>query len=288
MIQHLPIEVWANITTNLSNGDILNLALCCKRFNEFFNESIITRQLVENEYKYTEEYQELQRNHDYEQARERLRDRVLAQRAIREAKPFLETTIHGANSFICTNGVLGYIWDDKFSLLYLWRITRNKHPRSRILLTNLIWESGTNTPWSNMCEVRPIHFNCDILSFLCVFPEPKQYWLVVMDIGRRKGPYSQPLSEDSGLFVRNDHSYLWYGTHEDNEERCWVLRSLNLEAGEWANDVIRLPHSVGIMVGATVSFEIISNYLYAISIPDGYNDHTGHLDDEYRAFQIPV
>jgi hypothetical protein len=120
-------------------------------------------------------------------------------------------------------------------------------------------------------------------------------WLVAID--RRIDPHEDPVKlvcpiDHSGkLFVRQNGSYLYYGTHTgmstEHRHHEWVIMGTNLEAGE-KMPVVQLGGFVGSDIGVTVCFEIYNDYFYALSNQTSFDVEEIDWTSCYHCVRFPV
>ena len=114
--------------------------------------------------------------------------------------------------------------------------------------------------------------------------DEREFWLLAIDVrgtsepkyGRLRLRVSLPISKR--LFVRNDASYLYYGSlcsRRYTEQSRWFIQCADLRTGEFLTQKpIELENFPGDEVDETVCFGIFQGYLYAVSTQVDLQDET--------------
>ncbi|KAK6857728.1 hypothetical protein PG995_005427 [Apiospora arundinis] len=93
------------------------------------------------------------------------------------------------------------------------------------------------------------------------------------------------------LFVRNNKSYLYYGTHSEygaDGIPKWVLRFFDMTKRHLSRRKIHLSNLVGHEIGSTVCFEIIDGYLYGMSNQTAFEVEEIDWTSYYYCFRFPL
>ena len=130
-------------------------------------------------------------------------------------------------------------------------------------------------------SISHLSYSNGILACICEITETGGSWLVVLDLYKTKAR-SNPETEKKGkvlvceqlscttkLFVRQDGSHLYYGTHSafgSHGHHEWMIHVFDLTTGQRVTDK---PHQLvdffGSELGSTVCFEIYNGSFYAVS-----------------------
>jgi hypothetical protein len=99
------------------------------------------------------------------------------------------------------------------------------------------------------------------------------------------------LETTSRLFVRQDASSLFYGTHahtnNSHHHREWLIEGTNLETSE-RYPPVQLDDFVGTDLGLTVCFEIYNGYFYALSNQTSFDLEEIDWTSYYHCIRFPV
>lgn len=260
-------------------------------------ESILT--LLKN-IPFSSDYEEGRRTGDFGQA---LRRRVKRRSALRKANPFhiLEISREAVH-FTYTNGALCYTTKQASHAhehrLRILLLQGSPVQELNINVLQLISESEiSDFDESRPYEFKPLYHAEGFVS--CLFEQRKAHsrgrWLMIYSIEKGKVLQSKPLRSTANIFVRNNKSYLYYGTKSEpfDGQRRWVLHGFSLEAFEWLPRRIILWDLAGSDIGSTVCFEIFDDHLYGVSsqelteLEDTEWTASGHpLNSFYYAFRF--
>ncbi|KAL0929472.1 F-box domain-containing protein [Colletotrichum truncatum] len=128
----------------------------------------------------------------------------------------------------------------------------------------------------------------------CIYIPPKaegRSRLVVVDVENKELLTCFRLESSHKLFVRNSQHYLYYGTHSttgDDGFKRWALKQFNIRDRQWGTGRLDLEHLVGSDMGATVCFEIIDDYFYALSSLTSFEVYETDWTSHYYGFRLPL
>jgi hypothetical protein len=148
-------------------------------------------------------------------------------------------------------------------------------------------------------KFKPLYYADGIVS--CLYERRKSpscgRWLIIYNLEKRKIINSHPLRSTANIFVRNNGSFLYYGTKSEpfDGQRRWVLYGFSLEESQWLSRRVILWDLAGSEIGSTICFEIFGDYLYGVSsqelteLEDTEWSTSGHpLNSFYYAFRFPL
>jgi hypothetical protein len=130
-------------------------------------------------------------------------------------------------------------------------------------------------------SISHLNYSNGILACVCEISETGESWLVVLDPYHSKDG-SKPETEKkrqvllreqlictTKLFIRQDGSHLYYGTHSafgSHGHHEWMVQGFNLATGHRVTEKpIQLVDFFGSELGSTVCFEIHNGSFYAVS-----------------------
>ncbi|KAK7997632.1 fungal specific transcription factor [Apiospora arundinis] len=261
-IRELPYEIMANVAMSLSIEEIL---ICPSAVITF---GTLLPKIASAKIPFSLEAQQAELDGDYAKA---LRRVVKRRRAIAEARPYVVAIVGLADSHVFSSGKLCYVHEEDIAQRWL-RILDLHNPSGQETVIDIPRLTEEAIPHSKNCQdssFSVIHNAEGITSCLYSFtiPEPED-WLLIIDTENHELVGAILLESTTGLFVRNNGSYLYYGTHsEDGPDGFprWVLRYFDMTRRHLSRRKIHLSDLVGHEIGSTVCFEIIDGYLYGLS-----------------------
>lgn len=131
-------------------------------------------------------------------------------------------------------------------------------------------------PGSSPIRLSLLHYSEGILAFLVELAEGPEAWLFAIDLRRRPANARNgrlrlrtQLSSTRRLFVRQNSSYLYYGTHSSlgyHGYPLWAIHCVDLRTGRHLTEKpVELEHFAGNEIGQTVCFGLHQDHLYAVS-----------------------
>lgn len=185
--------------------------------------------------------------------------------SITTASPYSVSVVGFCDSFLYCQGVLCYTLDDKLRILDL----HGSHGHETVVcIPDLLREFLPEPEEDISGRFRILHFNEGIISCLYkISAADSVAYLVVLDL---KGQIllNHRLEATEKIFARHNSKVLYYGIYTgdiNDRHKKWVLRGCQLEEKSWFDHSIYLPELIGSDIGATVCFEIIGDYFYALS-----------------------
>ncbi|KAE9566756.1 hypothetical protein CGMCC3_g17106 [Colletotrichum fructicola] len=214
---------------------------------------------------------------------------VKTQEALITASPFSVAFVALADDYIYCNGMLCYIHpaDKNLHLFHLHQSAE----KEMVIDVHELLSRDFNFPPCDKYNFRPIHYASNILS--CMYTPPKSAGpsrLFVVDVGQRTSLTNHVLPFRKKLFVRNNSKHLFCGTHSeigDDDFTRWRLEHFDITNRKWTLGYISPGDVVGGDIGATVSFEIIDDYFYAVSSSTTSDDEFARMS-YYYGLRFPV
>lgn len=191
---------------------------------------------------------------------------VKSREAISSASPFLAALVAFAESWLYTNGVLCHIRGRSLRLL---DIHNSADSELVVDIRKLLDEAIPESRGYKKYKFRLLYQAYGVVS--CLYAHKRlnvEHWLVVFQPAKHKILTTRRLGLSTGIFVRNNSRFLYYGTQSDvwaDQPRRWVLQGFSIESGDWFDKARPLPGTVGSEIGTTVCFEIIDEYFYVLA-----------------------
>ncbi len=224
--------------------------------------------------------------------------------ALRTAWPYSASILAYATSFTYHQGLLCYLSDGHIRLLDVHACSRNE----RIIDAAAIGQLTRDSPAlhrSNGPSAKISLLGCtrDILVCLAAFAELGESWLTVLDV-RQSG--NQTMTEEvhplgrvmlrrhlnctKKLFVRQDGSYLYYGTHSalgSTGHHEWMIQGIDLkEHSPVTEKPLQLVEFVGSELGSTACFEIHDGTFYAVTNQTSFETEEVDWTSYYHCIQF--
>lgn len=276
----MPSEILRLIAVSLDPDDLFNLALTSRHFEHVIRDGVICRSVLENAryspeyrpFKDTEAKDDAKRTKEYARA---LRTLVKRRRAVQMARPFHVLEIsREAVHFIYANGAVCYTTKRTSPVhQHHLRILNLKGPSARevsIDVLKLIEASAVSDfEESRPYHFRPLYYAHGIIS--CFFDQRKSpgtgRWLIIYSLKDNRILSSYHLRSSSNIFVRNNETYLYYGSRSELVEgkRRWSIRRFDLQKSSWLPRKSILRDLVGSDIGSTICFELFGDHLYGVS-----------------------
>ncbi|KAK8009778.1 CHY zinc finger domain-containing protein [Apiospora arundinis] len=253
---------------SLSIEEIFDFSLCCRHFQFLVTDDSFCKTIVRAKIPFSLEVQQAEREGGYARA---LRRVVKRRRAIAEARPYVVAIVALADSHVFSSGKLCYVHEESIAQRWL-RILDLHNPSGQETVIDIPRLTEEAIPDSENCQdysFSVIHNAEGITSSLysVTLPTPEDQ-LLIIDTENHELASTILLESTVRLFVRNNKSYLYYGTHSEygaDGFRKWVLRFFDMTKRHVSGRKIHLSNLVGCEVGSTVCFEIIDGYLYGLS-----------------------
>lgn len=233
----------------------------------------------------------------YRQAIRRLFD---VREAVATAQPYSASIMGHAESFQFKHGVLCYKDGDVIRILNVHQADEIEHVinvKAAFFEHVLRQSCPVNT---HALHITLLHYSDGLASCLCEWVGEK--WLVAFDTGGHSSKGSsnrvrivRRLRSARELFVRNNASFLYYGTHSrivyhgQHDHYEWLIHGVDLlEDRNLTGQPIQLENVVGSEIGSTVCFEIRDNYLYAVSNQTSHEEEEIDWTSFYVCVRIPL
>ncbi|KAK1839803.1 F-box domain-containing protein [Colletotrichum chrysophilum] len=214
---------------------------------------------------------------------------VKTQEALITASPFSLAFVALADDYIYCHGMLCYIHhvDKNLHLLNL----HQPATKEMAIGVHEILNCDPNFSPSDTYNFRPIHYASNILSYTYTpVKSAGRSSLFVIDVDQRTCLTNRVLPFRKKLFVRNNSNHLFCGTYSeigDDDFTRWRLEHFDITNRKWTPGNISLRDVVGKDIGATVSFEIIDDYFYAVSSSTTSDNEFARMS-YYYGLRFPV
>jgi hypothetical protein len=227
--------------------------------------------------------------------REALRRLSSIREAYKTANPFSCSVLAYGAAFLYKQGVLCYLEGSELRFLDLneWSCEEQV-----IDIQALACDAtgASSSFYKTPAKSTLLSYQDNILAFLFELDaDAGGSWLIAIDrrIPEPNSPviFVRPLETTSRLFVRQDASSLFYGTHthtnNSHHHREWLIEGTNLKTSE-RYPPVQLDDFVGTDLGLTVCFEIYNGYFYALSNQTSFDLEEIDWTSYYHCIRFPV
>lgn len=210
--------------------------------------------------------------------------------AVATAQPYSASLVGVGEGFSFNQGILCYIQGSSLRVLNV----REASEMEVVVNVGTLLELAERTA----SKYKLLNYSDGIATVLCQNDDEDPAWLLAIDV-RRKIPqgqtrlrFSRRLRSTRRIFVRNNASYLYFGTHSalaGHGYREWVLVGYDLKASKFLNErPMQLDNFVGAEIGSGVCFEIKDGYFYAISNQNSFEDEEIDWTSYYICVRFPL
>ncbi|KAI1331905.1 hypothetical protein F5Y16DRAFT_246841 [Xylariaceae sp. FL0255] len=293
-LQRLPYELVAYVVQDLDIEDVFNLSLSSKHFQYIIQEDRFCKPVIMTKASYTLEAEEAESTGHFARALRRLTKR---RGALSHACPYFVGIVCSADSYEYSGGKLCYVIEErpKKRWLRILDVHRSTDWELVIDIPTLVRVAVPQAASRRKYKFRVLHQKAGIVACHLSFTLPDaetENWLLILNPEKHQLLDQSRLNSAHRIFVRNDHRYLYVGTHSGEGAdglRKWVLRGFDLENCQWlSHPSLHLSHVVGCDVGSAVCFEIYDDWFYGLS-----NRTLDEVDDPdwtsyYHCFRFPL
>lgn len=238
-----------------------------------------------------------------------LRRLIKRRQAIRTAAPYTAAVLAVAKSWLYASGVLCHVQDRTLRILDLYGPSNSTE--TVVDVRGLLDEAA---PAALISESHPsgqaqrrrrfkfslLHYASGLLSCLYTCrdrhnrntpPADSESHLVVVNVAKRSLVACKQLETTHRIFIRNDATFLYVGTHSEvgnDGFRRWVLMGYDIAQAQWLSSKIHLMDMVGSDIGQSVCFEIIDGFFYGISNQTSFEVNEVDWTSYYHCFRFPV
>jgi hypothetical protein len=209
--------------------------------------------------------------------------------------PYLVAIVAFADTWLYENGVLCYVRGSQLRILDLHRsATDEVLVDIRKLVDKAIEEPRTSPRY----RFQLLYCANGIVSCLYTHATHATHgrvgyknWIVVFDPRAGHIITVQRLESTSHIFVRNNHQFLYYGTHSErggDGYNRWVIIAFDLTTRAWLNQRLDFPAVIGSDIGSTVCFEIFDGYFYGLSNQTCLEVEEVDWVSYYTCFRFPL
>lgn len=218
-----------------------------------------------------------------------LRTCVKTTEALATAKPYSIAYVGLGHTFIYRNGCLWYADDSTLRLL-----ETRQSPKVEIvidqpsLLSKTVFRSQQKVAGS----ISFLHYHEGVLSCLYRYSHPRRGgWLIAVDVRKPTILISTAVASTEKLFARHDREFLYYGVSTSNggdDRKRWDLHGYDLKTGLYLGRYNFLYDLIGDEIGATICFEVIDGFFYAISNETTYAVEEVDWTSFYHGRRFPL
>ncbi|PLN83295.1 F-box domain protein [Aspergillus taichungensis] len=270
-LDSVPYDIFYQIASTLDCQDLIHLSRVNHALHDLLRNESIARKIIED-LRYTKEGQRaIRSSKGYRNAVGRLFD---VKESFATAQPYSASILGYGSAFLYGGGSLCYIFEDEIRSL-------DVHGASRVeqvlnIYTVLSRALPGCDPAKNAVSISLLHYSHGILSFMAEVVDREEAWLLAVDMRPRKQcarsgrlRLRTQLQSTRRLFVRNNRSYLYYGTHSAlgyHGYPQWSVNCVNLDTGpDPTQHTVVLHNFAGTEIGQTVCFDVHEDHLYAVS-----------------------
>ncbi|KAI1315046.1 hypothetical protein F5Y16DRAFT_406985 [Xylariaceae sp. FL0255] len=294
-IQGLPYELVAYVVQDLDIEDVFNLSLTNKHFQYIIRQDNFCKPVIVAQASYTLEANEAKRTGRYARALRRLSKR---RDALSHASPyFVGKVVRSADSYEYSGGTLCYVIKERPKKWWLRLLDVHKSLDWELVIDipTLVRLAVPQAAGRRNFKFRVLHQSAGIVACHFSFTLPNaetENWILILNPEKHQILEQSRLNSAHRIFVRNNHGYLYVGTHSGEGAdglRKWVLRGFDLETRQWlSHPSLHLSHVVGYDIGSAVCFEIYDGWFYGLS-----NRTLDEIEDPdwmsyYYCFRFPL
>ena len=182
------------------------------------------------------------------------------------AKPYSVAIVGQGQSYLYCKGSLWYIYKSTLRLLE----TRQSPAEEIVIdLSSLLSKTGFTSQPKTTDSFSFLYYHEGVLSCLYRYSHQKYGgWLIAVDVRKPAILLSTKVASCERLFARHDREFLYYGVRTSNDgddRKRWVLHGYDLTNGKYLGQNHFLYDLIGGEIGATICFEVIDGFFYAIS-----------------------
>ncbi|WEW58388.1 hypothetical protein PRK78_003856 [Emydomyces testavorans] len=294
----IPFDIWHEIASYLGPNDYINLSLVNRDMYELLKDEITARKSAQKFMFHSAECRLAASGQiSYRQAIRRVFD---VREAVATAQPYSVSVMGYAESFQFRQGVLCYKYLDTIRVLNVCeaddteQVINVKAAFLEVVLHRKCLEDPRDL------QVTLLHYSDGIASCLCKWIGGT--WLIAFDIRSNAAQMCsnrvrmvRRLNSTRELFVRNNASYLYYGTHSKVahhghlDQFEWLIHGVYLpENRDVTKRGLQLENVVGSEIGSTVCFEVRDDYLYVVSNQTSHEEEEIDWTSFYICVRIPL
>ena len=225
--------------------------------------------------------------------------------ALRTAQPYTASVIAYGTGYGYNQGVLCYFSNNQIRLLDVCGRSRLERVIDATgLMSQLRGKlAATGGPTdADLAELSILSYSDNTLVCMAELAEVGEAWLFVVDVGRadhggsadarprRTLRLCHQLSCTTKLFVRQNGSYLYYGTHSglgSHGHHEWLIQGFDLSTAQPVTlKPIQLVDFVGSEIGSTACFEIHGGSFYAVSNQTSFEVEEVDWTSYYQCIKI--
>lgn len=206
--------------------------------------------------------------------------------------PYLIANVAFADEWLFENGVLCYLRGRELRILDLHHSWKHEIV---VDTRRLVFEALKDSHARHKYKLKLLYYSDNIVS--CTYTmlrhdqAASKHWLLVFNPLEGQLITARQLDSVSKLFVRNNDSFLYYGTasapdHEGSGH--WVISGFDLKARKPLSGRLEHPTAIGTDVGSTVCFEIFDGHFYCLSNQRSLDVEEVDWLSFYTCFRFPL
>lgn len=309
-LSSLPFDILFALSEYLSLEDAVHVALTCRQLSAILKEPTLCRRLIEvcsfrrldllcgaDERQVSANYsleanwaREGKPRYGYESALLQIYRR---RTALRQGEPYYVQAVAKAETFLYSLGVLCLLANDTITVRRLGAATDTECSISLASLHERLVQFGYRDRY--VVKLLSVHEHVLVVS-LQAESDLEENYLAALGVGTQCSYellFIRPLDSIDELFVRQDTTHVYYGTHSgvgDRHHHEWIIRSIALDEpqGPDSDNKVQLEDFVGCEIGSTVDFMVHDGYFYAVSNQTSFTVEEVDWTSFYTVVRFPV
>lgn len=295
LVNSIPYDIWHQIASYLGPHDYVHLSLVNRQLHGLLRDEVTARKSAQAFIPQSAEGRlAVSGQISYRQALGRVFD---VREAVATAQPYSASLMAYADEYNFKQGVLCYKSADCIRVLDV----HGAADVERVLDVKTAFCQAVLGSLANkdLVEFSLLHYCDGIVSCLFEAEWRRSFWLLAFDVGSsiieedvNRIRVIRRLNSISKIFVRNNDSVLYYGTHSQMAQHGhyeWLVQSARLVDDCGIPETsIQLENVVGSEIGSTVCFEIRDGYFYAVSNQTSFEDEEIDWTSFYICVRFPL
>ncbi|KAI1973092.1 hypothetical protein LOZ51_005135 [Ophidiomyces ophidiicola] len=294
----VPFDIWHEIASYLGPNDYVNLSLVNRDMYEMLKDEFTARKSAQRFMFHSAECRLAASGKiSYRQAIGRIFN---VWEAVATANPYSVGLMGYAESFQFRQGVLCYQFGDVIRVMN----AREAQDTEVVIDVKAAFADAVLhrefTQHDDNLRTSLKHYSDGIASCLCEWSN--RVWLLAFDVhsvrlgmSSNRVKMARQLDSTRGLFIRNNGTYLYYGTHSrrvhhsHRDHHEWLIHGVNLEDNsDITKRPLQLENVVGSELGSTICFEIRDDFLYIVSNQTQHEEEEVDWTSFYICVRIPL
>ncbi|CRG86123.1 hypothetical protein PISL3812_03126 [Talaromyces islandicus] len=289
----LPYDLLYQIVTDLDCIDYIHLSRTNRTLYSLLQNELLAKRSIENSVREAKEARQAYAGKiSFREAIGRIYD---VKQAVAYANPYSVAVLAYASTFLYQDGVLSYYCANEIRVLDIHQAARKEQVLDvRNVFRRIIPAFREDEAHGASIELSFLYYAAGVLAILAEIGHTSP-WLILLDVSPR-GPAScnrgrlrflRQLRCTRRLFVRHNHSHLFYGVYSTvglSSDPQWSVQWVDLtqNTDELGTGPILLDKFAGTDIGQNVCFEIFDNHLYAVTSALDSNEEQFHPESFYE------